>query len=76
MVVKALSWALRSLVEWDRDAVADFVMQHELSLPARVKREVMTKINTGRKSRPKPSAALRPQAKHVARTVRHSRKVQ
>src|SRR5262245_43744461 len=77
MVVKGLSWALRSLVEWDRAAVAEFLKEHELSLPGRVKREVMTKIETGRKRRPKPSDAVeRPPAKHVAKTVRDSRKVQ
>lgn len=49
MVVKALSWALRSLVVWDRDAVADFLETQE-HLASRVKREVRSKLRTGRKS--------------------------
>jgi 3-methyladenine DNA glycosylase AlkD len=49
MVVKALSWALRSLVEWDREAVAGFLDEHRDKLAARVKREVTTKLRTGRK---------------------------
>jgi hypothetical protein len=50
MVVKALSWALRSLVEWDRDAVAGFLEAHGEHLASRVKREVRTKLRTGRKN--------------------------
>jgi len=50
MVVKALSWALRSLVAWDREAVMSFLAAHEHALPGRVKREVGTKLRTGRKN--------------------------
>jgi 3-methyladenine DNA glycosylase AlkD len=50
MVVKALSWALRSLVEWDRSAVSAFLAQHEDTLAGRVKREVTSKLRTGRKN--------------------------
>lgn len=50
MVVKALSWALRALVEWDRDAVAGFLETHRERLASRVKREVSTKLRTGRKN--------------------------
>jgi 3-methyladenine DNA glycosylase AlkD len=50
MVVKALSWALRSLVEWDHAAVAAFLVEHEGTLAGRVKREVSTKLRTGRKN--------------------------
>jgi DNA alkylation repair enzyme len=50
MVVKALSWALRSLVEWDRAAVSGFLREHDGSLAGRVKREVNTKLRTGRKN--------------------------
>jgi 3-methyladenine DNA glycosylase AlkD len=50
MVVKALSWALRSLVEWDREAVAGFLDEQRDKLAARVKREVTTKLRTGRKT--------------------------
>lgn len=50
MVVKALSWALRSLVKWDRAAVAAFLRTHEADLAARVKRQVGTKLRTGLKN--------------------------
>lgn len=50
MVVKAVSWALRSLVEWDRAAVARFLEEHDSDLAARIKREVGTKIRTGLKN--------------------------
>jgi len=50
MVVKAQSWALRALVEWDRAAVARFLEVHRGSLASRVKREVSTKLRTGRKN--------------------------
>jgi 3-methyladenine DNA glycosylase AlkD len=50
MVVKALSWALRSLVVWDHDAVAAFVREHRAVLAGRVVREVSTKLRTGRKA--------------------------
>ncbi|HEY9518768.1 MAG TPA: DNA alkylation repair protein [Gemmatimonadales bacterium] len=50
MVVKALSWALRSLVEWDRDAVAEFLEAHDEDLASRIKREVRTKLRTGLKN--------------------------
>lgn len=50
MVVKALSWALRSLVEWDRTAVSAFLVEHHSTLAGRVKREVNSKLRTGRKN--------------------------
>ena len=51
MVVKALSWALRELVTWDRDAVHAFLDDHHHVLAARVRREVTNKLETGRKDR-------------------------
>jgi 3-methyladenine DNA glycosylase AlkD len=51
MLAKALSWALRSLVPHDKESVRAFVRQHHETLPAIVKREVGTKIRTGRKAR-------------------------
>lgn len=51
MVVKALSWALRQLVGWDRAAVEQFLDQHRDVLAARIRREVTTKLQTGRKTR-------------------------
>jgi 3-methyladenine DNA glycosylase AlkD len=50
MVVKAVSWALRSLVEWDRKGVEEFVRTHDARLAARIKREVGTKLRTGKKN--------------------------
>jgi 3-methyladenine DNA glycosylase AlkD len=50
MVAKALSWALRSLISVDRDAVEAFLANHEETLPALVKREVRTKLETGKKN--------------------------
>jgi len=50
MVVKALSWALRSLVVHDPDAVRAFLIKHEDRLAARVKREVASKLETGLKN--------------------------
>jgi 3-methyladenine DNA glycosylase AlkD len=49
MVVKALSWALRELVEWDPEAVRRFLDEHDGVLAARVRREVRSKLETGRK---------------------------
>lgn len=51
MVVKALSWALRELVVWDKAAVRGFLEEHHDALASRVRREVATKIETGRKDR-------------------------
>jgi 3-methyladenine DNA glycosylase AlkD len=50
MIVKAMSWALRSLVPWDRKAVQDFLVEHDDELAARVKREVRNKLRTGLKN--------------------------
>ena len=51
MVVKALSWALRELVTWDSAAVRGFLDEHHAALPSRVRREVVSKLETGRKDR-------------------------
>jgi len=53
MVVKALSWALRELVLWDPAAVRDFLETHHTDLAPRVRREVRTKLETGRKNPPR-----------------------
>ena len=50
MVQKAMSWALRTLVVHDREAVSDFLEGHDDSLAARVKREVRNKLDTGLKN--------------------------
>ena len=50
MVVKALSWALRTVEQHGRRAVESFLEEYDHCLAARVKREVATKLNTGRKN--------------------------
>jgi len=50
MVVKALSWALRSLIRWDKDAVSGFLLKHEMKLHKRVLREVSHKLEFGTKN--------------------------
>lgn len=50
MVVKGLSWALRELVYFDRQAVLGFVQEYESVLAGRVKREVGSKLRTGLKN--------------------------
>jgi 3-methyladenine DNA glycosylase AlkD len=50
MVVKAMSWALRSLIPWDASAVERFLVKHDADLAARVKREVRNKLKTGLKT--------------------------
>jgi 3-methyladenine DNA glycosylase AlkD len=50
MVAKALSWALRALVDRDADAVRQFLQENEPRLPAIVRREVRNKLATGRKN--------------------------
>lgn len=49
MVAKGVSWALRSLVQHDPDAVRGFLAEYDNVLGARVKREVRNKLETGRK---------------------------
>lgn len=49
MVIKAVSWSLRSLVRWDRDAVELFLERYRRQLAARITREVRNKLDTGRK---------------------------
>ena len=48
--VKALSWALRALVPWDRASVVAFLDRHDGGLAARIKREVRHKLRTGVKA--------------------------
>ena len=50
MVVKALSWSLRSLAARDPGSADAFVERHHDALAARVRREVRRKLTTGRKS--------------------------
>lgn len=50
MIVKALSWALRELSKSDKPAVEKFIKKYETRLAGRVRREVSTKLKTGRKN--------------------------
>ena len=50
MIVKALSWSLRSLVRWDRKAVEQFLGEQRNSLHKRVLREVSHKLEHGTKN--------------------------
>lgn len=50
MVVKAMSWALRSLTPWEPAAVKGFLEKHDSVLASRVKREVRNKLKTGLKN--------------------------
>jgi hypothetical protein len=49
-VVKALSWALRSLVVWDPGAVRGFLAAHGPEVAPRARRETIHKLETGLKS--------------------------
>ena len=50
MVVKAVSWALRYLSQKERAAVVDFMAECGAQFAIRVRREVGTKLATGRKT--------------------------
>ena len=50
MVVKALSWAVRSLVDRDAAAVSAYLDRHGDALAPRVRRETQRKLETGRKN--------------------------
>ena len=50
MIVKALSWALRELSKSDKQSVVIFMDKYDSHLAGRVKREVHTKLETGRKN--------------------------
>jgi 3-methyladenine DNA glycosylase AlkD len=56
MVVKAMSWALRELIDHDPEAVEGFIRRHDAALAARVKREVRNKLKTGLKNPKKEPA--------------------
>ncbi len=50
MIWKALSWALRSLIHWDREAVEAFLEEHEAGMSKQVFREVRHKLDHGTKN--------------------------
>ena len=47
MIVKALSWSLRTLVKQDETAARVFLAEHGERLAPRVRREVTAKLETG-----------------------------
>jgi 3-methyladenine DNA glycosylase AlkD len=49
MISKAVSWALRTLIKWDREGVEEFLEAHEDRLAKLVTREVRRKLETGKK---------------------------
>lgn len=50
MIVKALSWAMRELSKHDKPVVGNFMEKYNDVLAGRVRREVNTKLKTGRKN--------------------------
>lgn len=50
LIIKALSWVLRSAIEHDRQAVITFLETYKDRLAGRIKREVGNKLETGLKS--------------------------
>ena len=60
MVVKAFSWALRTLSRKDPRAVAAFMTEYRDRLAARVIRETNNKLKTGLKNPPPPRGTKRP----------------
>ena len=50
MIVKAMSWALRELSKSDSQAVIAFMEENQDKLHSRVRREVGTKLRTGKKN--------------------------
>lgn len=50
MVIKAMSWALRELSKSDKQAIEMFMEQYSEKIHSRVKREVQTKLLTGKKN--------------------------
>jgi 3-methyladenine DNA glycosylase AlkD len=50
LIVKALSWALRELSKSDKPAVEKFMEEYDSQMAGLVRREVYTKLETGRKN--------------------------
>jgi 3-methyladenine DNA glycosylase AlkD len=50
LIVKALSWALRELSKSDKPAVKRFMEKYESEIAPLAKREIYTKLETGRKN--------------------------
>ena len=50
MIIKALSWALRELSKSEKFVVKEFMKKYDKQLAGRVRKEVYTKLETGRKN--------------------------
>jgi 3-methyladenine DNA glycosylase AlkD len=50
MIVKALSWALRELSKSNKAPVEEFMKKYDSRLAGKIRREVYTKLETGRKN--------------------------
>lgn len=50
LIVKALSWALRELSKSDKPAVERFMEKYDLQIAPLARREICTKLETGRKN--------------------------
>jgi len=48
-ITKAISWVLREAVKRHRVAVEQYLAVHQSTLPAVTRREVQTKLSTGKK---------------------------
>lgn len=59
MVVKALSWALRELAQREPARVERFIREEQVRLASRIRREVTSKLETGRKTRKREEGPLR-----------------
>jgi 3-methyladenine DNA glycosylase AlkD len=70
MIVKALSWALRELSGKEPRAVEDYLSAHAARLPARVLREVRSKLATGLKNTRHASASSRSASRPRSRSSR------
>jgi 3-methyladenine DNA glycosylase AlkD len=53
LITKAISWLLRSMVKQYRTQVVAYLNQNKTKLPALAVREILIKIKTGRKTKPR-----------------------
>jgi 3-methyladenine DNA glycosylase AlkD len=53
LITKAISWLLRTMVKHHKVLVADYIEENRTTLPSIAVRETLTKIDTGRKTKPR-----------------------
>jgi 3-methyladenine DNA glycosylase AlkD len=53
LITKAISWLLRTMIKHHKDVVADYIEENKATLPSIAVRETLTKLNTGRKTKPR-----------------------